>query len=488
MEHFVLIFFGVSALLAATAYFIRNGTGNFVFPVIHWLLLVSLNIHEYYHLGELEERFFRADNLGFIFLSVLSVTSLTTILHSYLYSVSHGDSAKVISKHNTGFIMFVTAIAGVMIATHYGMLWALVEATTLSAAVLIYHDRSKTALEATWKYLFVCSIGITLAFAGILFLGIGIKDSPHGFEFDIDHVKLAAAHMDPRWLKVSFLFVLTGFSVKMGLAPLFNVDIDAKDVSPSPIGAMFASNLLNVGFVAIFRFYEGFAVNAQILPWMNNVLMIAGLLSIFFATIYLLKVQNYKRAFAYSSMDHAGIVVIALASGGIGHFAAILHLVLHSFTKASLFYQIGQVHRIFGSKHEEFLGGYFKINPAGGFVLLIGLVSVLAMPPFGLFVSEFMTFRSLVESNHWAVLITAVFLLSFVLYSMSQKFLTLLFGPTPSEELLGRPLGRVSPWESLTQYVLLGFVLYCGLIQPEFLTTFINAAILEAFGPTVVLK
>ncbi len=475
---YIVIFLVASVLMAVAAYLIKVKNISYGIVALHTCLLIGLNVHEVYYINHLEAEYFESDYLSIIFLTILSIISVTTQIHAYIYNEKRQEYRRNVSVHNMGFIIFVTAIAAVCMAQHVGILWAFVEMTTLAASVLIYHDRNLLALEGTWKYIFVCSIGIALAFGGILFLGVAVQEA-HILDFSILTIKAHAKEMNPIWLKVCFLLILTGFSVKMGIAPLFNVDIDAKDVSPSPIGAMFSSCLTNVGFISIFRFYECF-VETSILGWMNNVLMISGVLSIFFASTYLLKVTNYKRAFAYSSMEHAGIATIALASGHqIGYFACILHLILHSFTKASLFYQIGQVYRVFNSKFEESVGGYFRLNPLGGLVLLCGMISILALPPFGLFISEFMMFRSLALTNHWIVLLIVVVLLSFIVFSLSKKFIHLLFGKFDYKG--GDVSKHVHPAETFSQFVLLGLVMYVGIIQPDFLVDYINKAI-EVLG------
>jgi hydrogenase-4 component F len=476
---FIIIFLVASVVMAAAAYLIKIKNVSYGIVALHTCLLIALNVHEFFYLNQLEADYFESDYLSIIFLSILSIISITTQIHAYIYNEKRQEYRRNVAVHNMGFIIFVTAMAAVCVAQHVGLLWAFVEMTTLSASVLIYHDRNLLALEGTWKYIFVCSIGIALAFGGILFLGVAIQEA-HLLDFSILTIKAHAKEMNPIWLKVCFGLILTGFSVKMGIVPLFNVDIDAKDVSPSPIGAMFSSCLMNVGFISIFRFYECFT-ETTMLGWMNNVLMISGVLSIFLASTYLLKVSNYKRAFAYSSMEHAGIAIIALASGHkLGYFACILHLILHSFTKASLFYQFGQVYRVFNTKYEQGVGGYFKINPLGGLVLLLGMLSILALPPFGLFISEFMIFRSLALSNHWAVLLLVVVLLSFIVFSLSKKFIHLLFGN--ANQLQNLNINKhIHPAETFSQFLLLGLVMYVGMAQPDFLVFYINKAI-EVLG------
>jgi hydrogenase-4 component F len=349
------------------------------------------------------------------------------------------------------------------------MLWAFLEASTLSGAALIYHDRDKLSLEATWKYLFVSSIGVTLGFAGIMFLSIAAHNTPNY----INDLVRVAPDMNLGWIKTSFIFVLAGFSVKMGIVPLFTIDIDAKDSSPSPIGAMFSGPLMSVGFVAIYRFYQIYA-HTSILAWMNHVLLLTGVLSLFLAAVFILKTNNFKRLLAYSSMEHAGLILIAFSTGVNGYLVAILHLTLHAFAKAGLFFQIGQVHRTYQSKIEEECGDYFKVSPVGSMALLAGLLAIVAMPPSGLFMTEFLLFKSLMISGQWWIVFVVMFLLCFFVYSIIRKFFTMIFIANPN----ARVMEQVNPLESLSPLLLIGGVLIAGVFSPDFLIRIIQQAIL----------
>ncbi|MFL5728673.1 MAG: proton-conducting transporter membrane subunit, partial [Cytophagaceae bacterium] len=432
---------------------------------------ILLTIFGFFHLNETVGEYFRIDRIGMIFLTVNTIISITTVIHSVIYSDKRKEDSRETAIHNAALVIFISTMSGVLMSDHLGLLWAFLEATTLTASVLIYHERNEGSLEAAWKYFFVCSMGIALSFVGILFLGIAGQEKGM-LSFSIGALSDIASKLDPMWLKMSFLFVLTGFSVKMGVAPLFTVDIGAKDVSPSPIGAIFSGSLLNVGFVAIFRFYEIFSGSIQ--QWMNTVLLITGILSIFFAAIYIIRSRNYKKIFAYSSVEHGGIAMIALAAGGIGYFAVILHLIFHAFTKASLFYQIGQVSRTFRGKSFEDTGGYFNLNPAGGLVLLIGFFCITALPPGGLFISELMTFRALFEAGRWEIAAAVLLLLLFIFAYLSKGFLKLLFTPLKKDFI---SYEKVNSLESLTQFVLLGMVLYLGIFPPQEFTLFIQQAV-----------
>jgi hydrogenase-4 component F len=318
----------------------------------------------------------------------------------------------------------------------------------------------------------VCSIGIAIAFAGVLFLGLAAQQIGH-IDFSYAAIKGMATQLNPVWLKACFLLIITGFSVKMGLVPLFNVDIDAKDASPSQVGASLSSVLMNAGFVSIYRFYEAFS-GTSILPWMNNLLMITGVTSLFFAAVYVLKVKNVKRLFAYSSMEHAALVMIAFACGGLGYFAAVLHLIMHSLVKSSLFLQVSQMHRIYGSKLDENIGSYLRVNPLGGLVLLLGFLSIIAMPPSGMLISELMMFQSLIGNNYWWLAIIILLLVLIIIYGLSVKMLGILF---LKKNITNINIQGATTYESVLQLVLILLVFYIGLFRPAFVVDSIHLAI-----------
>lgn len=468
----IVAFFIISAILAIAAFFIRNNTVNHVFVIAQSLVLGVLVVFEYGYVGQSQFEYFKPDHLGLIFLTVLFVVSLLAAIHYISYTAKGKVSNKYTATHNFGTIVFNTAIAGVLLTNHFGVLWAFIELTTLAAAILIQHDRNEHSMEATWKYLFVCSIAIAIAFAGILFLGIATNEvaSP---DFSFEGIKAVVNSVNDSWLKACFLFIVTGFSVKMGLVPMFNVDVDAKDVSPSPVGALLSSVMLNAGFVAVYRFYEAFA-HTSILSWMNNTLIIIGIISLFFAAVYMLKVGNIKRLLAYSSMEHAALVMLAFASGGVGYFAAIFHLVLHSLVKSTIFLQVGQLHNIFGSKLDIDIKNYLKVNPIGAIVLIGGFISIIALPPSGLFISEFMIFQSIFQSGRIWLLVLSFILILFIIYAISIRMLSMTFNDGPTEQL---DLNSIRKWESVIQIFILISVFYVGFLKPQFIVNMIQLAI-----------
>jgi hydrogenase-4 component F len=365
-------------------------------------------------------------------------------------------------------------MSGAYLANGMTVLWIFVEATTLAVAALIYHDHTEIALEATWKYVFICSIGIALAYLGILFLGFiyGREDAA-----SLSFASLASIinQANPMYLKIAFIFVLVGFSTKMGLFPMHTVTIDAHSVAPPPISALISTTLMNVGFLAIFRVYSLFS-SSSILNFMNEVLIISGLLSLLIAAGYMLKAKHLKRMLAYSSLENMGLVAIAIGMGGAGYYAAFLLLVLHSLTKSSLFYQMGQLSRVLHTFKLDECGRYMKLYPAGGLVLITGMICILAIPPSGLFITEFMIFKAMVFDNRWFVLVAVILLLCFVIYAMSTRIMHIVFSDprTDNNQKAGE---RINPVETISQFLFLGVVIIMCFYQPSFLVDLINQSV-----------
>lgn len=415
--------------------------------------------------------FFNYDSISVLFAIILSILSFIAAIHYQIYENNQKEMKRTVRIHNAVYIGFNIALMGVYLSSQYGLLWAFIEATTLTGATLIYHDRKAIVLEAVWKYVFACSVSITLAFVGILLLSVSIQEI-HLNELSFQLLKENALQLDPVWLKSAFIFILVGFSVKMGIIPMFNVDIDAKDVAPFPISALFSTVLLNAGFLGIYRFYQAFS-NTSIQVWMNNVLMIAGVATLLFAAAYLLKIKNSKRLYAYSSMEHAGLVIIALTLGKAGILAAFLHLTFHAIIKAGLFFQVGQMIRVNGGNKSD-IRGYMYLNPTGGFLLLFGSVAIMAMPPFGLFISELLIFKNLFLQKHWIIVVTISFILIVIFYALLKSIFKLLFYPVGESPKIDRK--RILLENSL-QFLLLGLGLYFGIFQNSLLFELIQASI-----------
>jgi hydrogenase-4 component F len=409
-----------------------------------------------------EWNYFTYDSLSILLLITLSIIAVPAMFHSHIYLEDQPAPPQSRAIYYGAIVLLLTAISAAYLANHIAVIWIFTEITTLSASALIYHHRNKLALEGTWKYVFISAISVTFVFIGILFLSLSLE---HAGSDDLSFKNLLAhsASLNPFWLRLSFLFIFTGFTVKLGLVPMFTAGVDAKDKAPAPAGALLSSVLMNMGFVGVFRFYTVVA-NTPLHHWANLVIGIAAFLSVFVATVYMIKVKNIKRMMAYSSIEHMGLVMLGLAAGGVGYYAAILHIILHAFVKSGMFFQFTQLYRVFRSKSTYQVGNYFKYNTTGAMVLLLGYISVTAMPPSGLFVSEFLIFRSMFEARQIILLVVVLLLLTMIIWAFGKNILKMLFIPPVGFDDSHVPV--ISPWESTFQFLLLALAVYLGLNPP----------------------
>lgn len=465
----------IGAFLIAIALFLnRNKTLSFSLLGLFLILQGSLTVHAYFYLHFTEWSYFTYDSLSVLLLATLFIISIPAIIHSHIYLNNRQTSMESRGIYYAAIVVLLTAISAAYLANHIAVTWIFTEITTLSASALIYHHRNKLALEGTWKYVFICAISVTFIFIGILFLSLSFENAASN-DLSFKNLLALSAQLNPFWLKLSFLFIFTGYTAKLGLVPMFTAGVDAKDKAPAPASALLSSVLMNMGFVGIFRFYIVVA-STPLHHWANLVIGIAAFLSIFVATVYMVKVKNIKRMMAYSSIEHMGLVMLGIAAGGIGYYAAILHLILHAFVKSSLFFQFTQLYRVFQSKNIYSLGNYFKYNTSGAMVLLLGFISVTAMPPSGLFVSEFLIFRSMFEAHQIILLIVVLLLLTMIIWAFGKNMLKILFVPTVGFDDSHVP--KISPWESSSQFFLLALAVYLGLNPPAELVHLIRESIM----------
>jgi hydrogenase-4 component F len=285
------------------------------------------------------------DHLGKIFLSITSVLFLMSAISAV--NVLRGESHHYSPAHQGIFVacmlFFLATMTLVTLSQHFGLMWVAVEATTLASAPLIYFHRSPRSLEATWKYLIICSVGIALALMGNFLLAVAMSQvkSIEGSMLLSDLIA-AAPKMSIPWLKVAFIFFIVGYGSKMGLAPMHTWLPDAHSEAPSTASAILSGALLNCAFLGILRGKQ-LCIAAGIPDFGSESLIALGLLSIAVSAIFMIGQNDYKRMLAYSSVEHMGILALGTGIGGSGAFAAIYHAVNHSLTKCMLFLTAGNI-------------------------------------------------------------------------------------------------------------------------------------------------
>lgn len=407
--------------------------------------------------------FFTFDELGTLFYTLLAVVAVFIFIHSEAYLKR--DDIKDYRNYFALLMLLTTAITGVYFANNIAITWILLETTTLCGAGILYYRRSEATLEATWKYLFVCSTGIAIAYLGILLLCAAATNSSLSYE-DLPQI---IANGNPLYLKAAFLLVLTGYSCKMEIFPLYTIGVDANFAAPAPASALLSTGLVNAGFLAIFRIYRLFA-HTEIFGWVKNVMLIIGVLSLVVGALFLRRTNNYKRFLSYSTVENMGIVAIGLGVGGAGIWAAVFHVVCHTFIKSSLFLQIAIVRQVYNGYRINRLGDYININKVGAIAIMVGMVAVLAFPPSPLFISELMIMAEALAGGDWWLIAIMVVLLCIVIFTICHRFIKLCYQPN-QDELHPSNIDRRLSYSALS---LLLVALVLGLWQPEFLTSIID--------------
>ena len=298
----------------------------------------------------------------------------------------------------------------VLISNNLGMVWVGIEATTLLTAFLICIHVSTVSLEAMWKYLIMCSVGVAFAFVGTLLIAAaGSKLHLGGSEFLLwTHLRTVAADLDPSLVKMGFIFLLVGYGTKAGIAPMHSWLPDAHSQAPAPVSAVFSGFLLNAGLYCIMRYIPLVETATGNSNWGLHLLRLLGLFSIVVAGAFIVFQRDAKRLLAYSSVEHMGIIALGLGLGGLGTFAAMFHVMNHSICKSLGFFSAGRLGQMYGSHDLHQIKGVLRQTPIWGSGFFVSLLALIGVAPFAIFMSEFQILKASVDCGaFWA---TAIFL------------------------------------------------------------------------------
>jgi hydrogenase-4 component F len=363
------------------------------------------------------------DDAGRLFLLITSVLFLASAFYcaGYLDRETRGKRTDMVegslfsnspeARFTGCLLLFLAALSFVCMAHNLGLLWVGVEATTLASAPLIYFHRHHRSLEATWKYLLLCSVGIALALFGTYMLALA-----GGGEVSLDLKALLAAAptLDPVLLKAAFVFLLVGYGTKMGLAPMHTWLPDVYSESPSVV-ALMSTCLLNVSFLAILRVRQVLAAAGQS-PFGNDLLIFLGLTSMAWAAVFLLRQTDYKRLLAYSSVEHMGILAFGAGIGGSGMHGSLLHVLAQAAAKGAMFLLAGNILAAYLTKSVSGVRGVLRALPVSGPLWVAGVLALTGMPPFGAFVSELSILRAALagERPYLAVIFLLLLAMAFI--------------------------------------------------------------------------
>jgi hydrogenase-4 component F len=340
------------------------------------------------------------DELNIVFIILNNLVGFTTSVFSASY-IGHELEIKRLTPAHLRFyhamyqvLLFSMNLA--LLANNIGLMWVAIEVATLTTVLMVGIYRTPEALEAAWKYFILGSVGIALALFGTILVYMAARpvvgEGPNGMVWTV--LVAHAAHLDPALLNLAFVFLLLGYGTKVGLAPLHAWLPDAHAEGPTPISAVLSGLLLNVALHAILRFKLLLAASpGAIAP--GPLMATMGLVSLIFAGFMLYRRRDIKRMFAYSSIEHMGIIAFAFGMGGaLANFAGLLHMTMHSLTKSAIFFGVGHIAQAKGTQRLADLRGVTVTHPVLGWALVVGTVAIAGMPPFGIFMSEFLVVTS----------------------------------------------------------------------------------------------
>ena len=448
-----------AALLASQTDYRRSARINVAASALACLAAISLLFHR-----PVPGRFVLVDDLNVVFIVLGTFVGTTTSIFSASY-ISHELET---GRLTPGYLRFYHAMFQVMmfgmnlalLANDIGVMWVAVELATLSTVMMVGIYRTHAALEAAWKYFILGSVGIALALFGTILVYLAARpevgEGLRAMEWTV--LVRHARGFDPALLNVAFVFLLLGYGTKVGLAPMHAWLPDAHAEGPTPISAVLSGLLLNVALYALLRFKMLLAAcPGAIAP---GPLMIGlGLLSLIFAAFMLYRRRDIKRLFAYSSIEHMGIIVFSFGMAGpLGNFAGLLQMTMHSLTKSAIFFSVGHVAQVKGTQRMADIGGLTESHPLLGWGLLAGVAAIAGLPPFGVFTSEFLIVSSTFAREPLLAL-ALVFGLLLAFGALLLRATQVAFGP---------PRGPVGPVRAsyVPMFAHLALVLIAGIWLP----------------------
>ncbi len=442
---------------------------NVVFSFVTFAAACALTARVVAH-GNLlvaQEQFFM-DPFNVFLVALTAFVGLTTSLFSRPYmrvEMVHGRlSAGRLRLYHSMYQLFTFTMLLALTTNNIGLMWVAMEGATLSTVLLVTLYRTPASLEAGWKYFILCGVGIAQALFGTILIYFAAEKILGGEGVTAllwTHLDAIKTQLEPRVMSLAFVFLLVGYGTKVGLAPLHNWLPDAHAEGPTPISAVLSGLLLNVAIYAVVRckvLVEG-STGSQ-LP--SNMLMGFGLVSVVLAAFFLWRQRDIKRLFAYSSVEHMGIITFAFGMGGpVANFAALLHMTVHSLTKSAIFFTVGHAAQKAGSQLMDDIRGLITRSPAIGWGLMLGSLAIIGMPPFGVFAAEFLILTTAMQQQPWA---TPILLLALgvAFAAIIGRVQPMVFGETTARRLPHPP-------SLLPVFIHLAIVSMLGLYVPPYL-------------------
>lgn len=404
---------------------------------------------------------------------ILLITTFLSLLAS-IYSTSYMEveyrrgeaSTKKLKLYYSLLHAFILTMVLALTTQNMGLMWIAVEATTLASAFLVGFYNNKKSIEAAWKYIIICSVGIAFALLGIIFLYYSsIQTMGHtSFGLNWQFLFQNAGKLQGGVLKIAFIFILVGFGTKAGLAPMHTWLPDAHSQAPSPISALLSGVLLNTAMYGVLRVLIIVNKSLGSSTYTGRLLIALGILSIAAAAFFILVQADFKRTLAYSSIEHMGIIALGLGLfTPMAIFASLYHILNHALTKSMLFFASGNIYLKFETKQINKVNGVLKVMPVTGIAFLLGIFAITGMPPFGTFYSELGIIIEAFKGSNYLVPVLLLLFIVLIFAGFMTRLVGMLFGKPQNEEV---KQGEMSGTASAVLILLLVLVFASGLYLP----------------------
>jgi len=413
---------------------------------------------------------FYVDAFSAVIIIPISIVGFVSALYSVNYIGRQYDNGfldkRQLVRYYQEFNLFIFTMLLVPLSNNLGLMWIAIEATTLVSVLLIMLYVKESAIEAAWKYLIVATVGLSFAFFGTTFFyyaGLNVANSDASDGMNWTTMVSNASLFDPNIVKIAFIFILVGYGTKAGLAPMHTWLPDAHSEAPTPVSALLSGVLLNCAIYAIIRFHIVSSVSVGPL-FSNQLLIILGVVSIGIAAISIYFQRDMKRMLAYSSVEHMGVIAFAVGTGSIlGISGAVLHILNHAIVKPLMFFASGTVSQKYETKAMKQIKGVIKTMPVTGALFLMGGLAIIGMPPFNIFMSEFMIISSGFKSGQYLASSLVIFFLIVMFAGFMSHLVKMVFG-NPRKEMKKGDLGRLA---IVPMIILIILALILGFYIPE---------------------
>jgi hydrogenase-4 component F len=438
--------------------------------------VIEFGTIEYIKFGD----FIYIDALSIIILDLVAIISFMTSVYSVGYLEEEIKEGKLDCRRLKIYYMlmfsFIFTMLLAVIVKNIGVMWVAIEATTLASAFLVGFYNGKDAIEAAWKYIIICSVGIGIALLGITFLqfsSIGVIESSQFLDWTALYQNAGA--LKGSTLRLGFIFILIGFGTKVGLAPMHTWLPDAHSQAPSPISTLMSGVLLNGAMYGIIRILAIVNHHFENSYFTGGILISIGILSMVTAGFSIFSQKEYKRLLAYSSIEHMGIIAIALGIfTPLSIFGGVLHMINHSLTKSMLFLSTGNILQKYKTKNIIDVKSLLKVLPVTGIVFLLGLFAIAGTPPFSVFSSEVLVITSIFKENHFVIGIVIIFLLAIIFTGIVIRMFKIFYGDVIPEKI---SVGELNiPGVSML-VLLLVIITLTGFYIPQGLKSLIDQAV-----------